>query len=120
MKKTDIVYCAVTNSVLYAGDALFGADGKAYRVECAPKGATAGVFDADDEPAGEPTDLISVAVDVAPGDDADGDAEASAVELEDDGADADDEPAGEDDFEPAGHGDHVERADRRHNRNRGR
>lgn len=53
MKKTDIVFCAVTNSVLYACDALFDADGKAYRVECAPEGATVGIFDADDEPAGE-------------------------------------------------------------------
>lgn len=91
MKKTDIVYCAVTNSVLYAGDALFGADGKAYRVECAPKGAAPGVFDVDDEPAGEPTDLISVAVDVAPIDEADADDEAGEVD-----SDADDEPAGED------------------------
>lgn len=88
MKKSDIVFCSVTNSVLYAGDALFDGDGNAYRVECAPEGAKAGVFDDDDEPAGEPTDLITVAVDVAPVDEV-GDADADA-------ADDDDEPAGED------------------------
>lgn len=94
MKKTDIVFCAVTNSVLYAGDALFDGDGNAYRVECAPEGAKAGVFDDDDEPAGEPaepTDLISVAVDITPGDEAAADDEAGEVDP-----DADDEPAGED------------------------
>ena len=39
MKPSDIVYCAVTNSVLYARDALFDAAGKAYRVGANPDGS---------------------------------------------------------------------------------
>ena len=53
LKPDSIVYCTKTNSVLYARDALFDADWKAYRHEEFPAGEPFFVVPAADEPAGE-------------------------------------------------------------------
>lgn len=111
LKPDSIVYCTKTNSVLYARDALFDADWKAYRHEEFPAGEPFFVVPAD-EPAGEPTDLIAVAVDVTEGDEA-GDAGQGVDDEVATDEPAADEPAGED-YPNARHN------GRRHNGNRGR
>ncbi len=92
LKPDDIVYCTVTNSVLYARDALFDADWRPYRHEEFPAGepfhvVPMGAASTDDGEAGVSVDTASEPVpDNEGGADASDNDAASTDDDEDDGS----------------------------------